>query len=168
AVTKDSDVLGHSDLFQAHIALLNQRRRYEKVRILQDYLDLLDQKPASDIYFLDLHKIVETLGEPPQLPTEVLEREEERTLSPDTNTVENLVERLERAVLLSKNLLDSEKAFATKLRAQKSLSTDQIDRRFTPFQNPSKLEAVRRTRDELIVWIEDELPKGSNGQEQDN
>src|SRR5947207_495082 len=71
--TKDADVQDQSDFFQAHIALLNRRRRYEKLRILQDYLDLLDQKPASDIYFLDLHKMLQMLGEPPQLPPEILE-----------------------------------------------------------------------------------------------
>jgi hypothetical protein len=165
--TKDAEVVDHCDLLQAHIVLLNQRRRYEKVRILQDYLDLLGQKPASDIHFLDLHKMVQALGEPPQLPTEVLERTEDGASTPHTDAAANLVGQLERAVLRAKNLLDCEKAFATELEAQKTLSADQINKGFMSPEKHSKLEAIRRTRDDLIVWIEEELPKGNNGQ-QDN
>ena len=149
------------DLFKAHIALLAQRRRYEKLRILHDYLELLAQKPASDVKFLDQETIGRNNNGLPQPSLNLAERIGEGANSPKDNPAKELIGRLEKSVLYHKNLLGKEKAYLDTLQARRSSNQDQTFNGETPPET-SKLHAIAQTRDDLITWIETELPTSSH------
>ena len=141
----------------AYLALLRQRRRYERLRILKDYVDVLVTKPASKMGYLDIAKV--HLDE---LPVPPLHQPAGRMVSSrSSNGSENeLVLHLEKAVLRAKHKLDNEQKLLTSLKAR-HYSGRGVDgtEQFPAFNRDGRGNALHHTRQELIAWVEQELAK---------
>ncbi len=141
-----------------YLALLRQRRRYEKLRILQDYMDVLVEKPAAKADYLDVGRI--QMESPPLLqpPTDMTGYTEPSTSGSSGHTVDELVARLEKAVLRARHNLENEKKLLADLKARQHSANGKTNGG-TPPDRESRLHVLSRTRDELINWIEGELAK---------
>jgi hypothetical protein len=138
-----------------YIALLRTRRRFEKLRILQDYLDTLSHKAPAKPGYLNIGEILSVLPQAPQLPINAFH---ESTLSkPQTSgEVSELLGRLQKAVLSAKQLLDSEKKLLARLKVENEIKQVNGNESHT---GTDKVSALRRTHTELINWVEGELSK---------
>lgn len=133
------------DEFRNYISLLRQRRRYEKLQVIQQSLDELASASASATRADVKAMITETLGESPE-PPHVYSKQEDKASS-----VEQLAFRLKEEVLAAKQRMD----LANRSRAE-------IQQHASSSVEPSleaQVDALRRARDELVNWIEGELAK---------
>jgi len=132
--------------------LLKQRRRNDRLRIIRDYVNLLATKPAAGADHVDPKKVLQDVGSFPQVPPEVMtiapgsHRESEKT------DLKYLVDQLEKSVLRAKMLLKKEQKLLAKLQAE-TVGTE------TKVSEGCRLQALGKTRNELINWIEAELGK---------
>lgn len=122
---------------------LYEQRRYQKLIILRDSLELLANKDAAKPDYLDTESIMETCTPPPELPptysTDLLALVEDETQS--------LVSTLEKAVLRAQNAFENEKTLLTKAKEKYQCKA------LTEAAN-TRISALHQTRDELIEWLE--------------
>ncbi|OCK80696.1 hypothetical protein K432DRAFT_381962 [Lepidopterella palustris CBS 459.81] len=129
----------------AYITLLRQRRRLEKLQIIQKSLDkLVDAQPNPG--HKDMKTLLkETIGEQPDLPTAKLG---EQAADPQ---LEELMLRLKKEVLGAKRAMDEANERRTEAQRQAE------GRRNPGLQE--QVYALRCARDELVEWVEGELAK---------
>ncbi|KAI9834765.1 MAG: hypothetical protein M1819_002851 [Sarea resinae] len=136
-----------------YIGLLRQRQRYQRLLILQDYLDVLQQKPAAKPQYLEVGELSRPLDSMPSLPPPICNRNERSTAEvSEQGEVDALLLRLERNVIQAKNLLERQKILLTALQLER-------ERLKPPKSGRAKCYALQRTRTELISWLEAELGK---------
>lgn len=138
------------------IDVVNYRRKHERLRIIQDYVDLVAQKPAARADRLDPGVVLKDIDALPQVPLDIMGTAEARQASERTD-LQGLVDQLEKAVLRAKLLLKREQKLLTKIKTDDSAP-----------KNPSsshggRLQALGTTRNELINWVETELAKAGDG-----
>jgi len=141
-----------------YLTLIREQQRYEKLTILQDYLDILSQKDAARPDYLQMNDILEGVAPLPETSQiSVLPPTPPPTSETDTQT---LTTRLEKAVLCAKNALDNQKRLLAKIKKeqQKQRASGQPT---TTISTEMKIRALSCTRDELISWIEEHLAKTS-------
>lgn len=142
----------HHDHIPANIFhdYLYKQRRYQKLIILRDSLELLAYKDAAKPDYLDPRIIMDKLTPPPELPptysTNLLALVEDETQS--------LVSKLEKAVLRAQNALENEKVLLTKAKERYQCKA------LAEVAN-TRISALHRTRDELIEWLESRLASPS-------
>ncbi|KAH0563340.1 hypothetical protein GP486_002091 [Trichoglossum hirsutum] len=141
-------------VLQAYLSLLRLRRRYEKLRIFQDYLDLLCQKAPAKSQFLDMNEILRELPAPPKLSAEAL-----RSIGandPDTSgsSIETLTRQLEMSLLRTKHHLEDEKKLLAEWKNKRGETAA-----MRIIDESHRSHALRQVRNELIHWIESELSK---------
>ncbi|KAK2626710.1 hypothetical protein QTJ16_003885 [Diplocarpon rosae] len=129
--------------------LMRQRQKHERLGIIQDYLDVLSQKPAATVEYLDPQIVLQDVEALPKMPSEVLSRSG-TTQGSTAADLKRLVDQLEKSVLRAKMLLKREQVLLAKVKASKSNAPD---------SHRSRLEAVGMTRSTLINWIEAELSR---------
>jgi hypothetical protein len=140
--------------------VVRYRRKHERLRILQDYLDMLAQKPAAAADHLDPQFVLKDVDPLPAVPSEVLMGTRPRQASKRTD-LDELVDQLDKSVLRAKLLLKREQKLLAKVRSdgRSSRSTS----------TGSRLQALGTARNELINWIETELAKaGESSADSDN
>ncbi|PVH88596.1 hypothetical protein DL98DRAFT_509292 [Cadophora sp. DSE1049] len=140
---------GSSSPMESFIDLVNQRQKHERLRIIQDYLDVLAQKPAATLEHLDLQTVLRDVETLPKMPSEVLNGSSSAQGSAGVD-LKMLVDQLEKSVLRAKMLLKREQNLLTKIKADNATETG---------SHGSRLEAVGMTRSTLINWIEAELSR---------
>ncbi|KAH6709630.1 hypothetical protein BKA61DRAFT_614677 [Leptodontidium sp. MPI-SDFR-AT-0119] len=138
---------------ESFIDLVSQRQKHERLRIIQDYLDVLAQKPAATIEHLDPQMVLRDVEALPKMPSEVLNGSGTTQNSAGVDLKE-LVDQLEKSVLRAKMLLKREQDLLAKIKAGSTTVTD---------GQGSRLEAVGMTRSVLINWIEAELSRAGEG-----
>lgn len=138
---------------ESFVDLVNQRQKHERLRIIQDYLDVLAQKPAATQEHLDLQTVLRDVDTLPKMPSEVLNGCISAQGSAGADLKE-LVDQLEKSVLRAKMLLEREQNLLTKIKAGNAIAIG---------SHGSRLEAVGMTRSTLINWIEAELSRASEG-----
>ncbi|KAI9878000.1 MAG: hypothetical protein M1830_002197 [Pleopsidium flavum] len=145
-------------IVHTYLTLLRHRRRYEKLRILQDYMDVLDEKPAAKAGYLDVARI--QLQYPLPLPptNDIIRYTDPSTSGSSDQTTDELVTCLEKAVLRARHNLDKEKKLLADLK-ERQYSANGRRNGVTPPVSDSRLHVFSRTRDELVNWIEGELAK---------
>jgi len=129
-------------------------RKHERLRILQDYIDMLAQKPAATPNHFDPKVVLEDFGLLPKVPQDVMvvpgsHQNAERT------DMRALVDQLEKSVLRAKLLLNKEQKFLAKIQVRDS-------QKVRPSVRSNKLEALGTARNDLINWIETELGKAGD------
>lgn len=128
-----------------HIKLLRQRQQYRKLEIIQDALTQLEETVPNATRIDPKALLKEKLGEPPQPPNVPTEQND------GDGKIDELVFRLKRELLTAQSHFDH--VNATKAEA---------DARTKSLPEPSpaaQIAALRAARDELITWIEGELAK---------
>ncbi|KAJ9669350.1 hypothetical protein H2201_000702 [Coniosporium apollinis] len=128
-----------------YMSLLRQRRRYEKLQVIQQSLDELASTSSSATRADVKAMITETIGESPE-PPHAHPRQDD-----GASSIEQLTFRMKEEVLAAKQRMDL--ANRTQARIQQHASSH---------GNPSleaQVDALRRARDELVNWIEGELAK---------
>lgn len=136
--------------------LTRAQQKHERLCIVQDYVDMLGQKPPASRDYLDTKLALRDAELQPSIPSEIMGSTgvHGRLVQEELH---DLVERLEKAVLRAKMLLTRE---------QKLLSRIQSENPRDPIEHGSRTDALGTTRNELIIWIETELSRaGENSTE---
>jgi len=132
-----------------YLLLLRDRRRHAKLQVFQHYLEELEGKEGvglEDIGAGDGHSAQLLLSEG---------FDAEGPGRKDTSTdLEGLVHKLERAVLRARMQLDREKLLFEKAKAQYGSRASVALGEISP---AVKAQALQRTRDELVQWVEERL-----------
>jgi hypothetical protein len=147
---KAQDGAGNS--LESFLEVVKYRRKHERLRILQDYVDMLAQKPAAASDHLDPRVVLKDVDSLPSVPSDVMTttgppQESQRT------DLHILVDQLEKSVLRAKLLLKREQKLLSKVKAE-GASRNALDT-----SAGSRLQALGTARNELINWIETELAK---------
>jgi len=133
----------------SYINLVSQRQKHERLRIIQDYLDVLAQKPAASLEHLDPQTVLRDVDTLPKIPSEILHGPSS-TQGLAGVDLKELVDQLEKSVLRAKMLLKREQNLLIKIKADQNIGVG---------SHGSRLEAVGMTRSTLINWIEAELSR---------
>ncbi|PYH89661.1 hypothetical protein BO71DRAFT_402883 [Aspergillus ellipticus CBS 707.79] len=141
-----------SSELQEYLKLLRDRRRHAKLQIFQHYLQEIKQRDTLKSGDL------EEQGARLQHLTPPEEFEDTQSGSGSTESIEELMHKLERAVIRAKSQLEREKGLLEELKAQRASEP--------PSDVPpaARLRALQRTRDELVQWVEDKLVSVGNGE----
>ncbi|RFU32034.1 hypothetical protein B7463_g4317, partial [Scytalidium lignicola] len=144
----------HSDTsLESFLQLVKFRQKYERLRILQDHFDMLEQQPATAADYLEPKAILQNLPSLPRAPLDVLPHAT-GTDNAKWGGLKQIADQLEKSVLNAKGALKRE---------QKSLATVTSQTSTKGLRSPTnhtvRLEALGITRNELISWIENELSK---------
>lgn len=139
--------------FQAYLKLLRGRRHHAKLQVLQHYLGELKTRdvPGSDHF--ENQAATSQQIEPPEL----LEGQTGDSGSKDN--LEELVHKLERAVIRAKSQLDREKKLLEEVKARHESNGPRDE----DIPSAVKARALQRTRDELVQWIEEKLVSTGGG-----
>ncbi|KAK4250444.1 hypothetical protein C7999DRAFT_29028 [Corynascus novoguineensis] len=149
-----SDTEGQDvDRLQEHLAAIRLRHRLEKLQAIERGLNSLEQKPAASPSFLNPEEIFRDSRPLPNIPKELVAG---LTLDKAASSphLKGLIDQLEKHVLRAKLLLKREEQLLEKVKARATAKPECID-------EGAKLEALNRTRVELINWIETELGKAA-------
>lgn len=129
--------------------LIKKKKRQSRLSIIQIYMEKLEQKPAAANDYFDPNIVLRQVATIPQVPSEVIQ-----PLKIDKESsnfrISTLISNLEKAVYLAKKLLEKE---------QRLLSNINHEQPESEISQNSRLFALQVTRNELIKWIEAELPK---------
>ncbi|KAI1941797.1 hypothetical protein LOZ66_001278 [Ophidiomyces ophidiicola] len=134
----------------AYLALLRSRRQRSKIQICQHFLEKLNKMDAARPGYLDMRSAAKGIYISSQGHAT---HQDDPSVPGVGNSPTVLLHELERAVLLSKSRIDNEKTALERLRGQSKLrkSTEgDIDPQV-------RLNALIRTRDELVRWVENTL-----------
>jgi len=143
---------GTENSLRSFLDLVQQRQKHERLRITQDYIEMLSQKPAASVGHLDPHEVLKDVETLPKVPLEVINTSSSSHMS-DGKHLSVLVDQLEKSVLRAKMLLQKEQKLLAKVRAENANIS---------LQTGSRLQAVDTTRHELINWIEGELGRAGD------
>lgn len=135
-----------------YITLVRQRQKLERLRVLQNYLESLAQKPAVSADFSDPRHVTRNIPPLPQVPVEFLNQLEASGHDQPPINIDERFESLEKAVLQAKLRLKHEQKVLARIRAEKEKAQNG-----TTGGPNDRLEALGQTRDALIAWIEEEL-----------
>ena len=139
------------------LELLYEQRKYQKLRILQDYVDLLAKKDAAKSDHSSTESILRAAPPAPELHPGVLIE------SQSQNSTRALTLCLHKAVLCAKNNLEMERNLLARLKSEDNGA--KISKETVSDISSTELLALSRTRDKLIEWIEQQLAKGTQGEE---
>lgn len=133
---------------QTYLVLLRDRRRNAKLQVFQHYLQELKGRQTAELEQFgkteDQNQHLQRIGE----------YEDGRQGGSGEEGVEALVHKLERAVIRARAQLEREKKLFEELKAQHD------DRKNTgngDISSASKIQALQRTRDALVQWVEEKL-----------
>jgi hypothetical protein len=160
---QNTNLPSKSDDLDVYLALIKQRQHHEGLRILQDYVDKLEQKSSAATSYLDQKS--SQLSGLPQVPVEIVASSASGVQEPDHKALKDLIRGLEQAVLRAKVQLRKEKQLLEKVKAG-SLKEGRGDLSPVP-RDLQTLQALGRTRNELITWVEEELGKAGDSEPQD-
>jgi len=142
-----------SDRLQEHLAIIRLRQRLEKLQVIERGLITLEQKPAASPDFLDPGEIFKDSRPLPDVPKDLV-----TALTIDKATegpqLKGLIDQLEKHVLQAKFLLQREEQLLEKVKSRSTARPENVS-------ESVKLEALNRTRVELINWMETELSKAA-------
>ena len=148
-----------AERLSTYLSLLQERRKFEKLSILQDYLDILSKKDVATSEYLSIDRIQKELPPVPETPLIA-----SGSVSSDSET-ELLIHRLERTVLRAKHALETEKDLLDKFKDELHTETTNAASLATSPGSGSRIAALCRTRDELIKWMEEQLAKSDQPNE---
>ena len=151
--------IGASASVTNHLNLLRAQRKYQKLRIIQDYLDLLAQKDAAKPDYLSMTSILKEVAPAPELPSIISEGKSHYGGSESQKNIKNLTLRLEKAVLRAQNSLEKEKRLLAQVKSEQK--SEGSSKNSDLPKTSSQIFALSQTRDELVSWIEQRLAQGN-------
>ena len=154
---KKSSAVNHdaSAAVSTYLELLEAERKHEKLNIVHDYIDELRKKDVAKQDYFTLASVKGDTAPTPDRPFTA--GDDMSTASSEESQVQALTIRLQKALLRANTALETERRL---LAETKSKYQDYVASEGPPEPNPMvKVQALTRTRDELISWIEDRLAK---------
>lgn len=133
---------------QAYLVLLRDRRRNAKLEVFQHYLQELKGRQTVELEQFDKTE------DQNQYLQRIGGYEDGRQGGSGEEGVEGLVHKLERAVIRARAQLEREKKLFEELKAQHDARQNTFDGDIPP---ASKIQALQRTRDALVQWVEEKL-----------
>ncbi|KAJ5233060.1 hypothetical protein N7468_006016 [Penicillium chermesinum] len=128
-----------------YLLLLRDRRRHNKLQVFQHYLeDIRARKPA------DIEIPEDSLS--PDLRSEGFDLDTPDRTGSEAD-LEGLVHKLERAVVRARSQLDQEKRLFEELKSRHEAGNASMQES----SSLSRAKALKRTRDELVHWVEERL-----------
>ncbi|KAJ5347128.1 hypothetical protein MYU51_019831 [Penicillium brevicompactum] len=125
-----------------YLALLRDRRRHNKLQVFQQYLGETRARDTS------------ILGENGHEGEQISLPEVEVGQDGNGTSLDELVHSLERAVVRAKSQLDRQKQLFEKAKAQHDSRSETSPVQASP---EAKAQALHKTRDELVQWVEERL-----------
>ncbi|POS87506.1 hypothetical protein EPUL_003957 [Erysiphe pulchra] len=112
-------------------------------------METLEQKPAAADDYFDPKIVLRQVATIPQVPSEVMQP---LKIDKDSSNLRigTLISHLEKAVFLAREFLEKEQRLLSNIKHEQLANT---------ISQNSRLFALQVTRNELIKWIEAELPK---------
>ncbi|GAB1311290.1 Up-regulated during septation protein 1 domain-containing protein [Madurella fahalii] len=138
---------------QDHLTAIRLRKKYERLQAVEKGLNLLEQKPAALPGFLDPGEIFRDSRPLPDVPKDLVTALALDKTNPGPH-LKDTIDQLEKQVLQTKLLLRREEELLENVKSRSTARPESISGR-------AKLEALNKTRTELINWIETELSKAS-------
>lgn len=132
--------------FQAYLKLLRGRRHHAKLQVFQHHLDELKQRDVPGSEYFEKQTATDKHIAPPELDGSESE-------GGSKDNLEELVHKLERAVIRAKSQLDREKKLLEEVKARHESNGPREE----DIPSAVKARALQRTRDELVQWIEKQL-----------
>ncbi|KAK2589841.1 hypothetical protein QQS21_012479 [Conoideocrella luteorostrata] len=136
-----------------HLTVLTLSKKRDSLVTVQNYLKRLSETPIATQGSLDIDQILKDGKAHPSVPREVLNSFVVEQSSPHLD-LNNHVTQLEKTVLRAKLLLKQYERLLAEARARCKTKPELVS-------NGAKLQALNKTRDELINWIETELSKAA-------
>lgn len=150
---------GDTGRLEEYVATIKLSRKQKRLQTVEQYLNLLGQKPAASPEFLQPDEMLQGSRRLPKVPKAVVSSFTVDKSSTKTD-LKALIDRLEKAVLRSKLLLRKEEQLLEQVKARSTVLPGKISA-------GAKLAALNATRTELITWMETELGKASALEEPD-
>ena len=142
-----------------YLEFLQAQRKYQKLMILQNHLDLLAQKDAAQIDYLSMKSIFKEITPAPELPPPSLLEDK---LASENNT-KTLFLRLQKALLRAQSSSDKEKQLLAQALSEEQSKT--AIKTADPPNASAQAFALKQTRDELVHWVEEQLAQGGQDEE---
>ncbi|KAI9893659.1 MAG: hypothetical protein M1814_005874 [Vezdaea aestivalis] len=137
----------------ARLALLKQRRRYEKMRILMDYLENLRQRDPAESKYLSLEGLASDVPRIQSQRTGGTRQGQVPIRNEQGGLNAALIFQLEKAVLRAKAEAENE----DRLLSETQYRFEEI--KASKPTNARRLEALERSRSALVEWIDSELSR---------
>lgn len=150
---------GASTHVTTYVDLLQAQRKYQKLMILQKYLDLLAEKDAAQIDYLSMNSIFDEIAPVPEVPSPT---SLEDNLASE-NSTKMLFLRLEKALLHAKSSSEKERQLLAQALLKKQSETTL--KKAGPPNASAQAFALKQTRDEMVHWVEAKLAQGGQGEE---
>ncbi|CAG8375753.1 unnamed protein product [Penicillium salamii] len=125
-----------------YLALLRDRRRHTKLQAFQQYLEEIKARDTG------------TLGDSGYAEEQIVLPEVETGQDRAGTNLDELVHSLERAVVSAKSQLDRQKQLFDKAKTQHDSRNETSSTAISP---DVKAQALQKTRDELVQWVEQRL-----------
>lgn len=132
-----------------YLLLLRDQRRYTKLQVFQHYLEELQAKEMPGLVDTE----AKDDSSPDALLPEGVDDGESGGKRSETD-LEGLMHNLEKAVVRARGQLDREKQLFEKVKAQHDSREETAPGQVAP---AVKVQALQRTRDELVQWVEERL-----------
>ncbi|MCJ1468268.1 hypothetical protein MMC07_006896 [Pseudocyphellaria aurata] len=155
----DNDASAH---VTTYLELLQAQRKYQKLRILQHYLDLLARKNAAKSDYLTVESISKEISQPPELLS-TASAESSSRISSSKDTIQSLTLYLEKAVLRAQNAAEKERQLLAQVKNKQRYEGSSGDSNCP--DTSAEIFALSKTRDELIGWIEQNLGEGDQSED---
>lgn len=155
----DNDASAH---VTTYLDLLQAQRKYQKLGIFQDYLDLLARKDAAKSDYLTVESISKEISQPPGLLSTASVESPSR-ISSTEDTIQALTLRLEKAVLHAENAAKKERQLLAQVKSEQHYEGNSGDSNCA--DTSAEIFALSKTRDELIGWIEQNLGEGDQSED---
>ncbi|KAL4944764.1 hypothetical protein BDV06DRAFT_232562 [Aspergillus oleicola] len=144
---------GSGDSLQAYLRLVRDRRRHAKLQVFEHYLNELRARDAPRPEDFENQQGRNQLP----LPEEFEDGGQANGTGGD---IEELVHKLEKAVICAKSKLDREKRLYEELKARNASESSRTE---DP-SPPVKAAALQQTRDELVQWVEAKIVGSENSE----
>lgn len=153
----DKDKTADDVSLNPYLSLVKQKQKLERLRILRDYVEGLSSKSSAVTSFLDEPSA--TKSGPPRLPANLITSS--HIAQSSFVNLPDLIQDLEKDVLRAKITLQSEKKSLEKVEADQKRAQRRMSGSHAPDSNQI-MKALNRTRNELINWVEVELGKAGD------
>ena len=145
-----------NEALAVYLSLIRERRKHDALRIIQNNLEILASKDAAKVGFLSRKSILESLNPAPEIFLNEALGGNSREHFSGNDGIQKLQLQLQKAVLKAKNAAENETRLLQKVKDdQRDRTEDAISE---PLARNAKIFALSQTRDELIKWIEQQLP----------
>ncbi|KAI2629760.1 hypothetical protein GGR54DRAFT_278303 [Hypoxylon sp. NC1633] len=158
SVSSPSEEDDQTKLLELQLEVNALEQKHKRLGIVHKYLEELNQQPAAAPDFLDPDVMFKNCASLPELPKELMDSFTEDRDAPQRD-IQELLSRLQKAVLRNKLLAQQEKQKLEILKAK-----NPIDPSTLPPE--AQLHNLNAVKDSLITWIETMLSKAGDDEDE--